>query len=66
MLAIVHACALIGLDGRIIEVQTDFNPRATIPVFNVVGLPDNAVKESRERVKSAIRNSKLQFPNWDQ
>lgn len=62
MLAIVHACALIGLDGRIIEVQTDFNPRATIPVFNVVGLPDNAVKESRERVKSAIRNSKLQFP----
>jgi magnesium chelatase family protein len=62
MLAIVHACALIGLDGRIIEVQTDFNSRATIPVFNIVGLPDNAVKESRERVKSAIKNSRLQFP----
>ena len=62
MLAIVHACALVGLDGWVVEVQTDFNPRAGIPTFNIVGLPDNAVKESRERVRAAIKNSSLQFP----
>mgnify|MGYP001335362935 FL=1 len=63
MLAIVKACAVIGLDGSIVEVQTDFNPRAGLPSFTIVGLPDNAVKESRERVRSAIRNSSLQFVN---
>ncbi|MBI5669068.1 MAG: YifB family Mg chelatase-like AAA ATPase [Chloroflexi bacterium] len=63
MLAIVRACAIVGLDGCIVEVQTDFNPRAGIPSFNIVGLPDNAVKESRERVRAAIKNSNLTFPN---
>lgn len=63
MLAIVRACALIGLDGCIVEVQTDFNPRATLPQFVIVGLPSSEVRESRERVRSAIRNSSLQFPN---
>lgn len=62
MLSIVRACALDGLDGRIVDVETDFNPRAQIPNFIVVGLPDNAVKESRERVRAAIKNSGLQFP----
>jgi magnesium chelatase family protein len=62
MLTIVRACALIGLDGHIIEVQTDFNPRAGIPSFVLVGLADSAVKESRERVRAAIKNSGLQFP----
>ena len=50
MLAIVRACAIMGLDGFLIEVQNDFNPRIGIPQFIVVGLPDAAVKESRERV----------------
>lgn len=63
MLSIVRACAILGLDGCIIEVETDFNPRAGIPSFIIVGLPDNAVKESRERVRAAIKNSHLQFPN---
>lgn len=63
MLAIVNACAVIGLEGRIIEVQTDFNPRAGLPSFNIVGLPDSAVRESRERVRASIKNSRLQFPN---
>lgn len=62
MLSNVRACALVGLDGWIVEVQTDYNPRAGLPSFNVVGLPDNAVKESRERVRAAIKNSGLQFP----
>jgi len=63
MLATVRACAVLGLDGCIVEVQTDFNPRAGIPSFTIVGLPDSAVKESRERVRAAIKNSGLQFPN---
>ncbi|MBZ0275997.1 MAG: YifB family Mg chelatase-like AAA ATPase [Anaerolineae bacterium] len=63
MLAIVNACAIVGLDGCIIEVQTDFNPRAGVPLFTIVGLPDSAVKESRERVRAAVKNSNLQFPN---
>lgn len=63
MLAIVRACAVIGLEGHIIEVETDFNPRAGVPNFTIVGLPDSAVRESRERVRSAIKNSGLQFVN---
>jgi magnesium chelatase family protein len=63
MLSIVRACALLGLDGYIVEVQTDFNPRAGIPSFVIVGLADSAVKESRERVRAAVKNSGLQFPN---
>lgn len=63
MLAKVRACALVGLDGHIIDVEVDFNPRAGIPTFTIVGLPDIAVKESRERVRAAIKNSGLQFPN---
>lgn len=63
MLSIVRACAILGLDGCIVEVQTDFNPRAGLPSFIIVGLPDNTVKESRERVRAAVKNSGLQFPN---
>jgi magnesium chelatase family protein len=54
---------VIGLDGCIVEVETDFNPRAGLPSFAIVGLPGSAVRESRERVRAAIKNSGLQFPN---
>jgi magnesium chelatase family protein len=63
MLAISHACAVIGIDGILVEVQVDFNPRAGIPSFSIVGLPDSAVRESKERVRASIKNSGLQFPN---
>ncbi|MGB1288175.1 MAG: YifB family Mg chelatase-like AAA ATPase [Aggregatilineales bacterium] len=63
MLAISHACAVIGIEGILVEVQVDFNPKAGIPSFSIVGLPDSAVRESRERVRAAIRNSGLRFPN---
>lgn len=62
MLSTVDSCALVGLDGEVIQVEVDFNPYG-MPAFTVVGLPDTAVQESRERVRSAIRNSGLQFPN---
>jgi len=63
MLAIVKTCAVVGLDGQIVEVQTDFNPRAVLPSFALVGLPDSAVRESKERARAAIKNSGLRFPN---
>ena len=57
MLAKVFSCAILGLEAHIITVEVDFNPRAQIPSFTIVGLPDPAIKESRERVRSAIKNS---------
>ncbi len=63
MLATAYGCAVVGIDGLPIDVQVDFNPRSHTPSFTIVGLPDNAVRESRERVRTAIRNSSLQFPS---
>ena len=61
MLAKVNSCAVIGLDGEIVEVEVDINNQG-LPKFSVVGLGDTAVQEARERVRSAIRNSGLKFP----
>ncbi|MEX0682468.1 MAG: YifB family Mg chelatase-like AAA ATPase [Dehalococcoidia bacterium] len=61
MLAKVNSCAVIGLDGEIIEVEVDISNQG-LPAFNIVGLPDTAVQEARERVRSAIRNSGHIFP----
>ena len=56
----MHSCLLIGLEGVPVEVQVDIGPGS--PGLNVVGLPAASVKESRERVRSAIRNSGLPWP----
>mgnify|MGYP005832347635 CR=1 FL=1 len=61
MLATVLSSAVLGVDGLIVSVETDVSPG--IPVFNIVGLPDPAVKESQHRVQAAIKNSGLFFPN---
>ncbi len=60
MIAKVKSCGLLGIDGYIVEVETDI--ANGMPAFDVVGLPDTAVKESRERVRSAMKNSDLSFP----
>jgi magnesium chelatase family protein len=60
MLAKVSSCALIGLEGTIVEVEVDISPG--LPLFAIVGLPDAAVSEAKERVRSAIRNSGYTFP----
>lgn len=60
MLAKVNSCAVIGLEGTIIEVEVDSSNG--LSSFMLVGLPDAAVKESAERVRAAIRNSGLHFP----
>ncbi len=60
MLAVIHSCGLFGIDGYIVEVEVDVCNG--LPSFEIVGLPDNAVKESKERVRTAIKNSGLEFP----
>ncbi len=60
MLAKVLTCAVVGLDGALVEVEVDI--ASGLPAFNVVGLPDTAVQEARERVRAAIRNSGFSFP----
>ena len=60
MLAKSTTCAVVGLDGYIVEVEVDISPG--LPAFHVVGLPDAAVQEARERVRAAIRNSACEFP----
>jgi len=60
MLAKVISCAIVGLDAELVEVEVDVVKG--YPAFAMVGLPDAAVRESRDRVYSAIRNSGLKFP----
>lgn len=60
MLARVFSCGVIGLDGVIIEVEVDSSNGQSKVL--IVGLPDAAVQESRERVQSAIKNSGFTFP----
>lgn len=61
MLAKVMSCAIVGLEAAIVEVEVDLLRGA--PLFTLVGLPDAAVRESRDRVHSAIKNSGFEFPN---
>ena len=60
MLANVKSCAVIGLDGVVVDVEVD--TRQGLPGVVIVGLPDAAVQESRERVQSAIKNAALPYP----
>lgn len=61
MLAKVISGATVGLSGIPIEVEVDI-PQTGLPAFNIVGLPDKAVEEAKERVRTAIRNSGGDFP----
>jgi len=60
MLAVVKSYGLVGLSGYKVDVEVDIN--LGLPKYEIVGLPDTAVKESKERVRSAIKNSGCQFP----
>ncbi|MCS7221203.1 MAG: YifB family Mg chelatase-like AAA ATPase [Anaerolineae bacterium] len=61
MLARVTSCAVVGLEGALVQVEVDIS--SGLPGLTIVGLPDAAVKESSERVRSAIRNSGFRWPN---
>ena len=60
MLSRVYSCAVIGLDGIVVEVEVDTCPG--LPGMDIVGLPDKAVQESRNRVQAAIKNAGLTLP----
>jgi magnesium chelatase family protein len=60
MLARVFSCAVIGLEGVVVEVEVDYSNG--LPAVIIVGLPDAAVQESRERIQTAIKNAGLNFP----
>ncbi len=60
MLATLHSATLAGLDGRVVRVEVDV--AAGLPGFTIVGLPDAALSEARERVRGAIRNSGFSYP----
>ena len=60
MPAKIKSCAVIGLEGVVVEVEVD--TRQSLPGIVIVGLPDAAVQESKERVQSAIKNSGFSFP----
>lgn len=61
MLARVNSSAIVGLDAIPVEVEVDIATQG-LPSFTIVGLPDKAVEESKERVRSAIKNSGAEFP----
>jgi hypothetical protein len=56
----IKSCGLLGINGYIAEVETDINNG--IPAFEIVGLGDAAIREARERVRSAVKNAGFEFP----
>ena len=60
MLAIVKSTALHGLDGQVVQVEVDVSNG--LPCFDLVGLPDPAVREARDRVRAALKNSGFEYP----
>ncbi len=60
MISIIKSTALHGLDGQIVEVEVDVS--RGLPCFDIVGLPDTSVREAKDRVRAAIKNSGFDFP----
>ena len=61
MMTRLNSMGLLGLNASFVEVEVDF--LRSLPGFDIVGLPDAAVKESRDRVRYALKNSGFTFPN---
>ncbi len=61
MLARTHSAVTFGIDARILDVEVDVS--SGLPAFTIVGLPDPSVREARERVRSALRNSGFSLPS---
>ncbi|MCX7698664.1 MAG: YifB family Mg chelatase-like AAA ATPase [Candidatus Goldbacteria bacterium] len=60
MLSKIKSAAILGIDAYEVEVEVDIT--FGLPTFSIVGLPDASVKESKDRVRSAIKNSEVEFP----
>ncbi len=61
MLSKLHSFGVSGIDGYLVTVETHIS--GGLPAFDIVGLADNAIKESRERVRSAIKNNNFSYPS---
>ncbi len=61
MLSKVLSAHVIGIDAYLVEVEVDISSKG-LPHFSIVGLPDAAVKESRDRIKAALKNIGFNFP----
>ena len=62
MIAKTFSATVLGIDAYLIEVEVDVS--VGMSVFNIVGLPDGTIKESRDRILSAVNNSGYSFPVW--
>ena len=62
MLSVVESGAIFGVDAYAVRVEVNIANALNLPSFTIVGLPDAAVQESKERVRAAIKNSGLMFP----
>ena len=62
MFSRINSVGIIGMDAYMVAVEADAKTRAEMPSFNIVGLPDTAVKESRDRVRAAIKNCNFRLP----
>lgn len=60
MMAKTISLALMGIEAHVVEVEVDII--RGLPSFTIVGLPDSIIRESRERIRSALENSAFQFP----
>ncbi len=60
VLSSIYSCSIHGIDGLVVEVEVDIS--SGLPVYALVGLPDTAIKESKERVFSAIKNNGFRYP----
>ncbi len=60
MVSKIHSMGLFGMDAFLVEIEADLS--TTIPAFEVVGLPDASVKESRDRIRAAFKNCGFDFP----
>ncbi len=60
-LAVVHSRAIVGIDA--LPVQVEVNIAGGLPCISIVGMPETAVKESKDRVRAAIQNSRFKFPD---
>ena len=62
MFSKINSVGITGLDAYMVDVEADAKRRAEMPQFNIVGLPDTAVKEARDRVRAAIKNCNFRLP----
>ncbi|MBP7377552.1 MAG: hypothetical protein KA956_13840, partial [Pyrinomonadaceae bacterium] len=65
MLFLTQSAAVFGIDALVVDIEVNLRPSSendTSPAITIVGLPDTAVRESRERIRAAITNSRYFFP----